>query len=149
LPDIPHIWRRWSPGTEASEVAEFDIGIMPMPDDQWARGKCAMKALIYMASGVPTICSDVGANRDVIRHGENGFLVRTAEDWINTVAALISDSSLRARVGMSGRHAVEDHYSTHVCGGKFARLVREIVNRSHRRQIGSSAKRRINALQSA
>jgi glycosyltransferase involved in cell wall biosynthesis len=133
LPGIPFVWRPWSPATEAAEVAAFDIGIMPMPDDPWARGKCAMKALIYMACGVPAVCSDVGTNREVIHHGANGLLARTADDWVAAISALAADPSLRASLGAAGRRTVEEGYSTAICGERFARLVRQTVERSGRR----------------
>ncbi len=82
LSGIPFEWRPWSPETEVDEISQFDVGIMPMPDTDWARGKCAMKALLYMSVGVPAICSDIGANRDVITNGVNGFLASTKDDWI-------------------------------------------------------------------
>jgi glycosyltransferase involved in cell wall biosynthesis len=77
LPGVSHTWRRWSPVTEAEDVAAFDIGIMPMPDEEWALGKCALKALQYMAAAVPTVASAIGANREVIEHGRDGLLAAT------------------------------------------------------------------------
>lgn len=133
LPGIPFEWRPWSPITEAAEVADFDIGIMPMPDDPWARGKCAMKALIYMACGVPAVCSDIGTNREVIRHAENGLLARTADDWVSGIRTLAADAILRARLGSAGRRTVEENYSSAVCGERFARLIRETVEAAGRR----------------
>jgi glycosyltransferase involved in cell wall biosynthesis len=127
LEEIPFAWRPWSPKTEAEEIAGFDIGIMPMPDEPWAYGKCAMKALLYMASGVPTICEAIGANRDVIRHGENGLLAATPKEWIAHLETLIDDASLRVRFGMAGRRTVEERYSMRHCAGLFAQVVRETI----------------------
>jgi glycosyltransferase involved in cell wall biosynthesis len=136
LPGVAHVWRPWSPATEAAEVAAFDIGIMPLPDDPWTRGKCAMKALIYMAAGIPVVCSAVGTNREVVRHGENGLLATTADDWITAVSSLTKDPALRSRLGAAGRRTVEDGYSASVCGDRFARLIREAVDR--RRRAGAA-----------
>ena len=127
LPGVPFVWHRWSASSEVEQLAQFDIGIMPMPDDSWARGKCAMKALLYMSMAVPAVCSAVGTNREVIRHGENGFLVTTAEEWINHLEALIDNQTLRESIGKAGRQTVENHYSMHHCAERFAQVVRETV----------------------
>jgi glycosyltransferase involved in cell wall biosynthesis len=100
---------------------------MPMPDDRWAKGKCALKALQYMSMSIPTIASAVGANNEVISHGENGLLATTKEDWINQLTLLVDNPSLRARLGNSGRRTVEDKYSTEHCAAMFADVVRKIV----------------------
>jgi len=139
LPGVPFVWRPWSASSEARELGAFDIGIMPMPDDPWARGKCAMKALLYMAMGIPAVCSPVGANCEVIRHGENGLLVRSREDWLANLAALIDDARLRARLGSAARRTVEDHYSAKRCAARFADVVRQAVaGRTSKRCIGSA-----------
>jgi glycosyltransferase involved in cell wall biosynthesis len=127
LPGVEHVWRAWSAKTEAEELAQFDIGIMPIPDDDWARGKCAMKALLYMSMGVPTICSPVGANRDVIEHGKNGFLAATPEEWSARIQELAADPSLRRRLGAEGRRTVEERYSMTGCANLFAGVVREVI----------------------
>jgi glycosyltransferase involved in cell wall biosynthesis len=125
LPGVTFTWHRWAAASEAAELAEFDIGIMPMPDDPWSRGKCAMKALQYMGMEVPALCSDVGANRDVIRHGENGMLALTEEDWIRSVNELVRAPELRRRLGAAGRATVEARYSAQVCASLFAGVLRE------------------------
>lgn len=127
LPGVPVVWRRWSAATEAEELAAFDIGIMPMPDDEWSRGKCAMKALLYMAAGVPAICSAVGTNNEVISHGENGMLVSTPEEWLASLEALVDDPALRTRLGAAGRATVEARYSRRHCAALFARTLRSAV----------------------
>src|SRR5262249_2277955 len=98
LPEMPFVWRPWSPESEVAEIAQFNIGIMPMPDDQWARGKCALKILQYMALGIPTICSAVGANCEVIQHGVNGMLAKTPEEWLGCFESLIDNPELRAKL---------------------------------------------------
>lgn len=128
LPGVPFLWRPWSPTTEAEEIAQFDIGIMPMPDDPWSRGKCAMKALLYMAVEAATVCSAVGTNREVIRHGENGFLATTEEEFVARVEDLIKDPELRERLGKAGRRTVEDSYSMRHCAARFAQVIRQAVS---------------------
>ena len=127
LPDVPHVWTRWSAGSEAAALAGFDVGIMPLSDDAWSRGKCAMKALQYMGTGVPTVAGRVGANAEVVTHGHDGFLATTPEDWVAHVTALVDAPALRARIGTAGRCTVEERYSMRVCAAKFARVVRAAV----------------------
>lgn len=129
LPGVPHTWRPWSPATEAEEVAAFDVGIMPMPDEEWARGKCALKALQYMAAAVPTVASAVGANREVIEHGRDGLLASTTQEWLDCIAALVDDPELRRRLGTAGRRKVEERYSMRGSAGKLESVVREVVER--------------------
>jgi glycosyltransferase involved in cell wall biosynthesis len=99
-----------------------------MPDDQWARGKCAAKALQYMAMGIPAVCSAVGANREVIQHGENGLLASTNEEWVANLESLIDNAALRQRLGAMGRRTVEERYSMRLCAGLFAKVVREAIS---------------------
>jgi len=139
LPGAPFMWRPWSAETEFQELAHFDIGIMPIPDDQWARGKCAMKALLYMAMGIPAICSAVGANCDVIRHGENGLLATTREEWLACLETLIDDVALRDRLGAAGRRTIEAQYSMRRCAAMFTNVVRDAVGRRR----GDSAARKV------
>jgi len=142
-PDLPGVklaWRRWSADSEIDELARFDIGIMPMPDDRWSRGKCAMKALLYMSMGMPVVCSAVGTNRELIRHGENGFLAATADEWLSSLNALIVDRSLRDRLGAAGRRTVEQNYSMNHCAKDCARVIRETVENRSSAMICESSK---------
>jgi len=127
MPGVPLRWHRWSPETEINDLACFDIGLMPMPDDQWSQGKCSMKALLYMAMEIPTICSAVGMNREVIRSGENGLLAKTHEDWLYCLMALIDDAGLRQRLGAAGRQTIEDRYSMRRCAALCATVIRDTV----------------------
>ncbi|MBI2833837.1 MAG: glycosyltransferase family 4 protein [Acidobacteria bacterium] len=129
LPGLQFSWRPWSADTEVRELAEFDIGIMPMPDDVWSKGKCALKALQCMAMGTATICSAVGANCDVIRNGQNGFLASTTEEWLTHLLRLVDDPVLRDRIGRAGRETVEQGYSMVRSASLFADVVRQVVTR--------------------
>ena len=129
LPGIPHVWRRWSADTETKDLRVLDVGIMPMPDDSWSRGKCSLKALQYMAMGIPAVCSAVGTNREVIRHGENGFLAATREEWLRYLGILIDNPAVCARLGRAARKTVEDEYSLRRCAALFADAVRQAVRR--------------------
>lgn len=126
---IPYVWRSWSPKTEVNDTLEFDLGIMPLPDDEWSRGKCAAKALICMSLGIPTICSDVGANREVIENCKNGFLAKTTEDWLKYFDVLINDVELRKSLGKEARETVVKSYSMEKCAELFAKVVRRTIEK--------------------
>ena len=115
---------RWSPGIEAETLRSFDLGVMPLPDDPWSKGKCALKLLQYMACGVPAVASPVGMNADVLRNGQNGFAPAGMEDWIKTVRTLAADPALRARLGAAGRGTVEEGYALASAAPKMAALLR-------------------------
>jgi len=126
---IPYQWSSWSPESEVAEISEIDIGIMPTPDDEWSRGKCALKALQYMALGIPAICTDMGANRDVIDQGKNGYLAASDEQWLEYFEDLIDDREKRLRLGNAARQTVEAEYSMRKCAELFERVVRTTVEK--------------------
>jgi glycosyltransferase involved in cell wall biosynthesis len=101
----------WRSHTEVQDLAAVDIGIMPLPDNPWSRGKCGCKALQYMGLGIPAVCSPVGMNTDLIRDGENGFLANSAEEWISKLTLLLRSTELRVRLGRAGRKTVEERFS--------------------------------------
>lgn len=101
---------RWRLATEIRDLHRFDIGLMPLDDSPWARYKCAFKIVQYMAVGIPAVASPVGANRDIVRHGENSLLADTDEQWIACLAALLDDEQYRLRLGAAGRQTVENGY---------------------------------------
>jgi glycosyltransferase involved in cell wall biosynthesis len=127
LPGVPVVWRPWSAATEVEDIAAFDVGIMPMPETDWALGKCALKALQYMAMGVATVASAVGANREVIEHGRSGLLASTDAEWLAGLRALASSPELRARLGQAGRETVERRYSMRSSAGALAEVLRGVV----------------------
>lgn len=105
---LPVAWRAES---EAQELAASHIGIAPMRDDDWSRGKCALKVLQYMAASLPVVSSRAGANAEVIVEGETGYLVSTTAEWAERIAQLAGDADLRRRLGEAGRRLVETDYS--------------------------------------
>ena len=114
----------WTEDSEIERISAFDVGIMPLHDTPWERGKCAYKLLQVMAAGKPVIASPVGANVQVVQHGVNGFLANTAEDWGEALRTLAADSALRQRMGAAARRTVEDRYSTAVVGPRLAEILR-------------------------
>lgn len=103
--------RRWSLDTEVLNLQDIDIGLMPLNDTEWTKGKCSFKAIQYMASGIPSVVSKVGANVDLIEHGRNGFLVDNDSDWIASIELLANDVSLRQQLGNSARKTIQENYS--------------------------------------
>ena len=101
--------RAWSPGAEREALAEMDVGLMPLDDTPWSRGKCAYKALQYMASGIPPVADDVGIVADTV--GGAGYAVAGPEQWLEALGALAGDPGLRARMGEAGRRRVEEEFS--------------------------------------
>ena len=102
----------------------MDVGIMPLFDDPWARGKCAMKAIQYMGVGLPAVVSPVGANRDVVQHGVSGFHAATEEDWVQALDRLLDDGDLRSCMGVEGRRRVESEYSAEAQAPRVGALLR-------------------------
>jgi glycosyltransferase involved in cell wall biosynthesis len=127
LPGIGFTWRPWSAKSEVKEMAAFHIGIMPMPDNEWSRGKCSLKALLYMAMGIPAVCSPVGANREIITHRENGLLPRSLDEWVASIYELADDPALRSRIGASARRTVEQRFSAAHSADLLARVIRDAV----------------------
>jgi glycosyltransferase involved in cell wall biosynthesis len=107
FPDKRVIKKEWSYETEVSDLQEFDIGVMPMPDDKWTKGKLGCKMLQYMAVGVPPVVSYTHTNEEIIREGENGYLVKSTAECIDKLSSLITDAGLRKRIGEAGRQTVE------------------------------------------
>lgn len=114
LPDVDVRWSPWSAEREVVDLQEFDIGIMPLPDDRWARGKCGAKLLQYMGVGVPGVASAVGVNTEIVADDANGLLARHPDEWMDRLSRLIDDAALRARLGDAGRRTVEERYSAQV-----------------------------------
>lgn len=115
----------WNYDTEVEELRKFDIGLMPMPDDRWTRGKLGCKMLQYMAVGVPTLASYTPTNAEIIKDGENGFLPKTGRDWVEKLSLLIDDGNLRRRIGMAGRKTVEGFCSVR---GNAPRFIKTFSN---------------------
>lgn len=133
LPGVSAVWHPWSAEKEVELLSGFDVGIMPMPDDEWALGKGAMKALQYMAMSICTVASAVGTNREVIEHGRNGLLASSIEEWRAAVKGLVEDKAQRERLGAAGRATVLSRYSMRTSASVFEGVVRDVVAR---RSIG-------------
>jgi glycosyltransferase involved in cell wall biosynthesis len=113
---------KWCKETEVADLSKISIGVMPMPDDEWTKGKCGFKALQYMALSIPTVASPVGVNTQIIQHGKNGLLASTPEEWIDCLKKLIEDRTLRKQLGKNGRGTVEKNYSVSSNSSNFLSL---------------------------
>ena len=121
---LPAEARPWSEATEVKDILGFDVGIMPLPDEPWERGKCGYKLIQYMACARPVIASPVGANRQIVEQGVNGFLAETYDDWRSALDMLYAAPELRARLGAAGRRKVETAYCTRVTAPRLANLLK-------------------------
>ena len=121
-------FREWAEQREVQDIAQMDIGIMPIPDEPWARGKCGYKLIQYMACGLPVIASPVGVNREIVEHGVNGFLASTESEWRDAIERLVEDAQLRQRMGQAGRAKVEKQYSIQTVGPRIAALIQELLS---------------------
>lgn len=118
--------KRWSVGSELDDIRQFDIGVMPMPDTEWTRGKCAFKAILYMSLEMPVVASRVGVNREIVKDGSNGFLASSGKEWEEKLLRLIEDGSLRRSLGASGRATVEREFSLRTNAPLFCDLLKKI-----------------------
>ena len=128
LPGVPVEILPWSEETEVASIQDFDVGIMPLPDDAWTRGKCGYKLIQYMACGRPVVASPVGVNSQIVEENLNGFIVRTTEEWVRALTSLRNNPSLREKMGEAGRKKVEDHYCLQVTAPRLLSLLEEAAN---------------------
>jgi glycosyltransferase involved in cell wall biosynthesis len=117
----------WRSETEVADLRAIDIGIMPLPDEPWSRGKCGLKALQYMALGVPTVCSPVGVNTEIIEDGVSGCLAASEDEWVEQLTLLLRSTELRARLGAAGRARVEERYSAAVQAPRVFQVIESVV----------------------
>jgi glycosyltransferase involved in cell wall biosynthesis len=119
----------WSEECEIDRINAMDIGVMPLPDTPWMRGKCGYKLIQYMACGLPVVASPVGVNVEIVEHGVNGFLAETPDDWSRALKALMCNPELRRQMGAAGRMRVVERYSLQVYGPHVASRLKEIADR--------------------
>ena len=127
---VPVEVRAWAAETEVADLQEIDVGIMPLPDSPWERGKCGFKLVQYLACGRPVIGSPVGVNDEIIEPGVNGFKATTPEEWIGALDTLRSDRALRRRMGAAGRGLVERAYCLQVTAPILADHLRDAAARA-------------------
>lgn len=137
LPELEVRCVPWVARTEVEDLRPIDVGLMPLADDQWSLSKCGMKALQYMALGIPPVVSPVGANEEIVRDEVNGLHARTPRDWVSQVVRLIDDPDLRRRLGIAGRRTVEESYSARTQAPRLEAALQEcLISRSSRPRGG-------------
>jgi glycosyltransferase involved in cell wall biosynthesis len=127
LGDLPVEPWQWSEDTEVDSIRKFDIGIMPLEDSPWERGKCGYKLIQYMACGLPVVASPVGVNAEIVEPGVNGFLAQGEGPWRESLAILLSEAESRMQMGRMGRKKVESRYCLQVQAPRIETLLRQLV----------------------
>ena len=121
--NIPNlIFIPWTKESEIEDLAKIDIGVMPLKDDLWAKGKCGFKALQYMSLGIPTVASNVGVNTTIIEDGKNGLFVSQNTDWHEKLKALLTSNELREKLGKAGKETIKSNYSVEANKLKYLNL---------------------------
>lgn len=121
--------KAWDARNEIQDIASFDIGLMPLPDDDWSRGKCGLKALQYMALEVSPVVSPVGVNTDIVSDGDNGLLASNEDEWMEAIARLVESESLRRNLGKAARETVIERYSGQQWCTAFLSTLEEAADR--------------------
>jgi len=116
----------WSEQEEVADIQSFDIGLMPLMDDPWSHGKCGLKILQCLATGVPVVCSSAGVNKEIVKNGVHGFWANTREEWIEKLEILINDPDRRERMGMEGRKRVIEHYSLEANAPRMLKIFQQL-----------------------
>jgi glycosyltransferase involved in cell wall biosynthesis len=128
LAHIPRVrFLKWNAQDEVAQLHEIDIGIMPLPDDPWTRGKCAFKIIQYMAVGIPTVASPVGMNCEVTQDGLTGYFARSHEEWIESLKSLVRSATLRNEMGAAARQYFDDHLSGSRISAEWINLLNKLA----------------------
>ena len=118
---------QWNYEREIDDLMSLDIGVMPLFDDLWSKGKCGFKIIQYLGVGVPAVCTPVGINRDVVEDGVNGLWASTKDEWIEKLSTLVEDVSLREKMGIEGRRKIMDMYTVQACAPKLIKWIMELA----------------------
>lgn len=121
----------WRSDTELEDLGPIDVGVMPLPDDAWSKGKCGLKALQFMALGIPTVCSPVGVNTDIIQDGENGYIAASDDEWVEKLTRLLRSAELRGRLGRAGRATVELKYSARKQAPRVYEILKSVLREAN------------------
>jgi glycosyltransferase involved in cell wall biosynthesis len=128
LPEVPTEVREWSEKTEIDDIASFDVGIMPLVESPWERGKCGLKLIQYMGCGKPVVTSPVGMNTKIVTDQHNGFYADSDEEWVESLSQLETHPELSRKMGERGRELVADQYSLQATKNQWIRLLRQTLS---------------------
>lgn len=128
-PEIPVKCKKWNLETEISDLQEFDIGVYPLPDEEWVYGKSGLKAIQYMALGIPTIATAIGANYRIIKHHYNGFLIQNNEidQWVNTIIYIYKNRELTKNITINARNTILNNYSVNALKNKYLNVLQKVL----------------------
>ncbi|MCU7850083.1 MAG: glycosyltransferase family 4 protein [Candidatus Thiodiazotropha sp. (ex Lucinoma kastoroae)] len=129
IPGVKMMSLTWSEANETEKLQQFDVGVMPLHDDLWERGKCGYKLIQYMACGLPVVASPVGVNTQLVEHGVTGFHADTEDAWIAALTQLSNDLQLRSEMGLKGRIKVENDYSLSVMAPKLVNALMGVTGK--------------------
>jgi len=125
---LPIEFRPWILEEEIAEINDFDIGIMPLSDDAWSAGKSGTKLSQYGAGFIPSVCSPVGINQEIVKHGQSGYWAKTDQEWVEALDRLLSDKELRLNMGKAARRQVEGNFSIQANAPKLIEILRKLSN---------------------
>lgn len=129
LPGVQMEILPWTEDTEVENIRACDVGVMPLIDSSWERGKCGYKLIQYMSCGLPVVASSVGVNPEIVHQNTNGYLANSTDEWVSLLGNLLADKSLRLRMGQAGRQLVESAYCIQKTGPKMAEFLHVIAER--------------------
>ncbi|UZR95779.1 glycosyltransferase family 4 protein [Chondrinema litorale] len=115
-------FKKWEKATEIEDLLSFNVGVMPLEEDQWAKGKCGFKALQYMSLGIPALVSPVGVNTDIVEHSKNGYICESTTDWFLYLEKLINEKQMRQTLGVNARKTIEEQFSVNSNTNNFLSL---------------------------
>lgn len=127
----------WDAGNEASVLNTFTVGVMPLSDSPWERGKCSFKMLMYMAAGLPVVVSPVGMNREVLAKGDVGFGASTLDEWTEALDELLSNPTQAREMGRAGRDVIEQSFSVEKLAPVFAGLLHSVASSERNRVVAA------------
>ena len=119
----------WTEASEVENIITCQVGVMPLLDSVWERGKCGYKLIQYMACGLPVVASGVGVNPEIVLHGENGFVANTTDEWVTSLGKLLQSPTLRRQMGTVGRQRVENEYCIQKTGPRMAQLLQSAAGK--------------------
>jgi glycosyltransferase involved in cell wall biosynthesis len=127
MKDVPTEYLSWREESEIQDLHQFEIGLYPIPANEWSLGKSSLKALTYMAIAIPVVATAYGTNFRVVEDGISGLLVKNEEEWVQRIIELIDDVELRKKIGLAGRKRVEEFFSVNANFSKYLQVFENVT----------------------